>query len=120
MKTPKRCATHAREHIRRVKADAHDRYAQRTYGLAPGEYQEIYDAQGGKCAICRRATGKTKRLAVDHDHRLEGRESVRGLLCGPDNQMIGYAHDDPEFFERAAAYLRNPPAQRLTSPPDQA
>lgn len=63
--------------------------------------------QGGACAICRRATGKTRRLAVDHDHQSG---QVRGLLCKPCNRLLGHARDDVEFFERAGDYLSEPPA----------
>lgn len=94
---------------------AHDAYVQRVYGLLPGEYDKIYEAQGGKCFICQRATGRTRALAVDHDHAIgDGkREAVRGLLCKSDNRMLGFARDDPEFFERAALYLRRPPAREV-------
>jgi hypothetical protein len=73
-----------------------------TYGLKPGEYEKMYKEQGGVCAICQRATGKTKRLAVDHDHDTL---LVRGLLCGPCNKLVGYFRNSPEAFRRAAVYL---------------
>jgi hypothetical protein len=94
---------------------AHRYRVARQYGLLPGDYDALYAAQGGRCAICRRATGKTKRLAVDHDHAigLHSRSAVRGLLCSHDNSMIGSARDDPEYFDRAAEYLRNPPARKV-------
>lgn len=62
-----------------------------------------------------RATGKTKRLAVDHDHNkgLHNREAVRGLLCGMHNDMVGKMRDNPEAFEYLADYLRNPPARKV-------
>ena len=84
------------------------------YGLLPGDYQGLHQWQGGRCAICQRATGRSKRLAVDHNHRLEdlGRVSVRGLLCSTCNQMLGHARDDVQFFVRAARYLLEPPAQK--------
>jgi hypothetical protein len=48
------------------------------YQITPLEYRALYAAQGGRCYVCRRASGKAKRLGVDHDH-LTG--EVRGLLC---------------------------------------
>lgn len=106
-----RCATHSRAFKKDQRARAHDASVQRTYGLPPGGYERLYAAQGGTCAItgCR-ATGKTKRLAVDHDHKTG---EVRGLLCGPHNQLIGYNRDNPAAFRSMADYLENPPA-RLT------
>lgn len=85
------------------------RYA-KMYGLRPGEYRLIYDAQGGRCAICPRAIGRTKRLAVDHDHKTG---LVRGLLCSVCNRHLGHIRDDVETAQRIVQYLLDPPAQRV-------
>lgn len=112
-----RCDTHRRSALKARKAKNHSTRVQKVYGLAEGEYDLLYAAQGGRCAILRcRARGVAKRLAVDHDHKLEGRDAVRGLLCGPHNRAIGDNGDDPEVFEALAAYLRNPPARAVLSP----
>lgn len=108
-----RCATHWREEQKRRKAVAHETYAQRTYGLGPGDYARLYELQGGRCAICRRATGATRRLSIDHDHATE---EVRGLLCRPCNDLLGHARDELDFFKRAYRYLKFPPARRLGEP----
>jgi hypothetical protein len=93
------------------KKSAHDKMVTKTYGLGPWDYDRLYQSQGGRCAIylCR-ATGRTKRLAVDHNHKTG---EVRGLLCGVHNQLIGYNQDSPEVFDSLAAYLRNPPARKV-------
>lgn len=95
---------------RQQKAGTHERRVQQVYGLPSGAYQRMYLFQGGLCAICRRASGKTRRLSVDHDHKTG---LVRMLLCRPCNDMLGHARDDPEFFLRAARMLTNPPARHL-------
>jgi len=97
-----RCATHNRVFKDKQKKANHDRMVSKTYGLEAGEYGRLYAAQGGKCAICQHATGKVKRLAVDHDHETG---LVRGLLCGPCNQLVGYFKNNHETFRRAADYL---------------
>lgn len=89
---------------------AHERRVQQIYGLSNGDYDKLYAAQGGRCAICQRATGKTKRLAVDHSH---GSGEIRGLVCGPCNEMIGRMRDDPDVFVRAIKYLLDPPARSV-------
>jgi hypothetical protein len=99
-----RCATHHRAVTKQRRKASHDRAVVKTYGLEPGEYDLMYEEQGGTCAICQRATGKTKRLAVDHSHRTG---EVRGLLCGPCNKLIGYFRDSPAALRRAAAYLED-------------
>lgn len=100
---------------REQNAAAHDKRICAVYGLNPGEYKKILDAQGGTCAIhgCK-ARGARIRLAVDHIHALGfTRKSVRGLLCKSHNKWIGWAGDDPAVFDSIAEYLRNPPAQRI-------
>jgi len=86
---------------------AHELYVLKTYGLKAGQYQALYEAQGGVCYICQRATGKTKKLAVDHDH-VTG--YVRGLLCKPCNSILAQVRDDKEAAHRIVNYLYSPPA----------
>lgn len=105
-----RCFTCWRDEQKRRKAANHAAHVVRTYGLADGDYDRLYEIQGGTCALCRRATGATKKLAVDHDHKTG---QVRGLLCGPCNKTLGLARDDPAYFMRAARYLHDPPARKL-------
>lgn len=107
-----RCATHWRKEKERRKAAAHERRVQQVYGLRPGEYERLYELQGGLCALCRRAKGTTKKLAVDHCHTSG---EPRGLCCGPCNQLLGHARDDPDFFARCIAYLTFPPYRQLNS-----
>lgn len=97
-----RCATHHRAFVKKTKKANHERTVKQVYGLSDGEYDRLYAQQGGVCAICRRAKGIARRLAVDHNHRT-GR--VRGLLCGPCNKFVGYLRDDPEAWRRGAEYL---------------
>lgn len=105
-----RCATHHRAEVKRRKADAHEKRVQVVYGLGPGDYDRLYQAQGGTCAICNRANGATRKLSVDHNHATD---EVRGLLCRPCNDMLGHARDDPNFFGRAMNYLVLPPARAV-------
>jgi hypothetical protein len=84
------------------------------YGLTPEQYDLIFDAQGGRCPICR-CKPRTRMLAVDHCHRTEKTAgklaSVRGLLCGRCNhQLLGAAHDKVDILRNAIQYLEHPPA----------
>jgi len=99
---------------RESKAKAHETRVMKVYGLRPGEYGLLLKAQDGHCPVfgCK-AKGVTKWLAVEHDHKLSGRVSVRGLMCSMHNGWIGRAGDDPRVFDSIAAYLRNPPARRV-------
>jgi hypothetical protein len=112
-----RCATHHRKRTRAAKLAAHSRRVEAIYGITGEQYAALLSYQGGRCAICQRATGASKRLAVDHDHATG---KVRGLLCGRCNRdVLGHLRDDPAALRRAADYLEKPPAdQVLTNPPD--
>jgi len=72
------------------------------YGLTAEAYQEMWEVQNGRCAICLNKQGK-KKLAVDHNHKT-GR--IRGLLCTRCNhKLLGSAKDNPEILKRAVGYL---------------
>ena len=119
-----RCTTHHRAFVKAGKVRAHGRRVASTYGITPEQYRELYNAQGGRCAICRRATGRTRRLSVDHDHKAGCAHPqdtgcpacVRGLLCRPCNTIVGRLRDDPQAFARGAAYLTEPPARVILNP----
>lgn len=115
-----RCATHMREFKNKTSDARWAAHILSTYKLTVEMYWALYEAQGGRCATCQRATGKTRRLSVDHDHKCcPGRTScgrcVRGLLCRPCNTLLGRARDAIEFFARCIDYLTDPPAQRILS-----
>lgn len=78
------------------------------YGLSIDEGLELYEAQGGACAICRAPTAADA-LHIDHDHRCCAQGScgicVRGLLCGRCNLGLGHFEDDPERLAAAIKYL---------------
>lgn len=102
-----RCATHHRQNVARMKANNHARSIVARYGITAEQYAALYAFQGGRCAICWRAKGVSKRLAVDHDHNTL---KVRGLLCKTCNfDLLG--RYDIDALQRAIDYLRRPPAR---------
>lgn len=62
------------------------------YGLDRKAYKQMYDEQGGKCALCRKnlylpnRTLKTN-ICVDHNHETG---KVRGMLCMNCNVNLGW------------------------------
>jgi hypothetical protein len=49
------------------------------YGITLVQYNEMFETQEGKCAICQRHQNELKKtLCVDHDHKTG---AVRELLC---------------------------------------
>jgi hypothetical protein len=77
----------------------------RKYGMTQTDWDAMYAAQGGVCAICKvpGRVGKHGKLAVDHCHNT-GR--IRGLLCTPCNISIGILGETPEQWEVVHRYLR--------------
>ncbi len=79
----------------------------RKYRITPEQYQEMFEAQGERCAICSNEPGSTGLLAIDHDHSCCPGEftcgkCIRGLLCWPCNSFLGRVSDDPS---KLIAYL---------------
>lgn len=113
-----RCHTHHYARRKAVRKARHGSHIVETYGITPEDYRALYVAQGGRCAGCRIATGRSKALAVDHDHRCVAGHSpavgcrlcVRGLLCSTCNQLLGKVHDNPVRLFRLGLYLINPPS----------
>ncbi len=68
------------------------------YGISASEYEEMFFAQGEKCAICGRIEINGNLLSVDHDH-CSGK--VRGLLCGKCNTGLGFFRDDIKIVRAA-------------------
>lgn len=63
------------------------------YGLSVAQYDELFEKQEGKCALCGKHQSELKtRLAVDHDHQTS---EIRSLLCGYCNlRVIGRIRKD--------------------------
>jgi hypothetical protein len=78
------------------------------YGITLHQYEQMFKAQNGVCAICggRETTndkdGAPRRMPVDHCHTT-GR--IRGLLCTQCNRGLGMFGDSPERLLAAAKYL---------------
>lgn len=71
------------------------------YGMSLEDYQTMFDAQEGKCALCGEKEEK-KSLAVDHCH-ITGK--IRALLCTNCNTILGKAHDNSSLLIKMADYL---------------
>lgn len=80
----------------------------RKYGITLEQYDAMWAAQGGVCAICGLLEtqltrgGSPRRLSVDHHHESG---AVRALLCAQCNQGLGNFRENPDALVRAAAYL---------------
>lgn len=120
-----RCVSHWRDRKKHVSQAGHDRRIGENYELTPQQYNELYVAQDCRCFICRKSTGKARRLAVDHDHKLaleHGHDPAKGcvlciraLLCKRCNTLVGWL--DVEALQRAIVLLVDPPARKILTTP---
>ena len=112
-KPAKRCLIDGCDNILYAKDLCHPHYIKqrkwRAAGVDATRYQEMLREQGGVCAICAqperapdKASGKTKDLAIDHDH-VTG--AIRALLCSACNTAIGLFNDDIALLAKAQAYV---------------
>lgn len=79
-------------------------HLKKTYGITPQQYEAMFIAQGGRCAICHsdEPGSKYNRWHIDHRHDTG---VVRGILCLQCNVMIGMAREDAVILSAAIAYL---------------
>lgn len=76
----------------------------REYGMTLEAYNQMFQKQNGKCALCFIHQSELDRaLSVDHNHSTK---AIRGLLCHTCNRAIGLFNDDPSKLQRAIHYLR--------------
>lgn len=80
------------------------------HGLAPLEYQALWDRQKGCCPICRTELLGDASTHVDHDHACCASKNscgkcVRGLLCRECNTALGLLRDDVKRLRAAIRYL---------------
>lgn len=74
-------------------------HLRRNYGITQEQYQELYDAQGGKCAI--RGCGGDA-AHIDHNHN---NGKIRELLCSRCNQALGLARESKEILSGMIVYI---------------
>lgn len=78
------------------------RYLVRTYGITIFQWDELFEKQGGRCALCGRHS--VLGLAVDHSHKTG---TVRGLLCMTCNRdIMGNIDKDEAHLKHAIVYLQ--------------
>jgi hypothetical protein len=74
------------------------------YGITSEDYNSIFDAQEGRCAVCGIHQSELKKpLFVDHVHSTG---KIRGLLCHRCNFAIGLFYDNIDNLFNAINYLK--------------
>lgn len=104
------CGTSIKVHVNVVRCDsckavkARDGHLHYKYKLAPGEYDRMFDQQGGVCVICGEPPRDWEggRLSLDHDHATG---KARGLLHRTCNSALGHFPSEA-VLQAAIDYLR--------------
>jgi hypothetical protein len=105
-KRPEVRAYHAEYNKTRVK---HRRLAK--YNLTESDLDALIQACGSACSICQKPLSTFAEMNIDHDHSCcPGRNScgkcVRGILCMPCNQGLGFFRDSQDRLSDAIEYLK--------------
>lgn len=89
----------------------------RAYGITEKQFQDMYDKQNGKCAVCSADMNfrgevheKYQSACIDHDHETN---QVRELLCSACNRALGFFNDDINNIYNALKYLEKHGKVRL-------
>ncbi len=98
----KQVATNLDEYRKKQKNDN----LKKCYGIGLQEYEDMFMAQRGVCAICGALPiyGHGKHLYVDHCHTTK---KIRALLCHHCNIGLGSFKDDQRLLKLALDYLSN-------------
>jgi hypothetical protein len=77
-------------------------------GFTLEDYNALFEAQGGVCAVCKRAEtyishGNVQPLSVDHCHKTK---KVRALLCARCNSAFGLMEENPENIQALLGYAK--------------
>src|SRR5579872_783770 len=96
--------------LKRTTNEKRDENYRKNYDFSLEQYNEMFKAQGGRCASCRRKetrldsrTKMVKNLSVDHDHKT-GR--IRGLLCSGCNTALGLLEESQARTKALLGYMK--------------
>jgi hypothetical protein len=73
------------------------------FGFTLDDWNQEWERQGKRCAICKRTQHTKKRFHLDHCHKTN---AIRGILCPRCNRVLGLCKDDPDLLLEAAKYLK--------------
>ena len=92
-----------KEYQRHYRVKNKDKMLQQLYGLTQAEWNQLFEAQGKKCGICKSEHGGGNGFHTDHCHETN---KVRGILCHKCNLMLGLAKDNVALLLTAIQYLK--------------
>ena len=86
-----------------------NRTYKKKYGITADEFDQLFEAQGGTCAICEEArfNKSSPKGCLDHCHKTG---KIRAILCMACNTALGNLNDDINLLKKATyeELLANP------------
>ena len=73
------------------------------YGLTDEQFEDMFNAQGRCCAICRIGHTDGRDWCVEHSHRTK---KIRGITCHACNRALGNVNDSLEILQALIEYLK--------------
>jgi hypothetical protein len=70
-------------------------------GVTGRAVRRMWEARGSRCNVCSR----TEKLRIDHDHKIKGDASLRGVLCIHCNSALGRLQDSMPHMLLLRDYL---------------
>lgn len=95
----------AKTHPERAAANSRKYLLKKRYSgqVPPKRFQEMFEAQNGKCAICGiTPLENEKELSIDHDHTTG---KVRALICNQCNLALGCVKENTIILENMINYI---------------
>lgn len=110
LKNPEKFREKSRKYYKENKKTMNIKRVFRKTGISQEQYDLMIKNQDNKCAICKKAPYKNKKLFIDHCHSTG---NIRGLLCNSCNSGLGFFKDNCDFMLFAIEYLKSPPFYNL-------
>lgn len=98
----KSCVKARRTYGKKEREYRRTQYRLKTYGIDSKSWDDLFESQGRKCAVCKSDNPGKNDWHTDHDHDTE---KIRGILCSNCNTALGLLKDDIIRLKAAIEYL---------------
>ena len=73
------------------------------YGITEKQFNDMFESQGRRCAVCRVDKTDGRDWCVEHSHQTK---KVRGITCHACNRALGNVKDSLEILQALIEYLK--------------
>lgn len=94
--------TYRQENKTKIRKQSRDYILRLRYGITEIEFNQQFEKQGKKCALCDSNKSDKKNFVVDHCHKTG---KIRGILCSYCNRALGMFKDSKDNLIKAIKYI---------------